>query len=213
MNSVIRDVCKLASFAMLAGAFASTASAQFSLASPLKTWRANSGSYLAASYQYDDGTSENAIGLTSGGDMGWLSGFDTIVTANKPGIIEFTVGWSGATTTANNSLIGTTAKACIWKDANNDGNPSDGILLSGPNNVTVTNVDDDVFMTVTFPGPTVSGKFFLGMVITHAAGQFPASLDTATPSNNHTWFVGTNTAGGFNYASLGSNSIPPIEIT
>jgi hypothetical protein len=209
VNSVIREVRTLASFALLAGALASSASAQFSTAkSPLDSWT-QSGSYLLATYQYDDGTSENSLGLTNGGDMGWMHMFNAIPNMNTIGSIEFTIGTSIG---ASGPLLGQTAKACIWDDPNEDGNPTDAVLLSGPTGVVVTQIDNDVFMTATMAPVPVTGKFFVGMVISHAAGLFPASMDTAQSSLGRAWVVGTNTTGAFNFANLGANSIPPLEM-
>jgi hypothetical protein len=208
VKTAIRHARILASAAVLTGAIAIPASAQFSAANPIRSWTPT-GSYLAATYQHDDGSSENALGLTAGGDMCWLHVFDTIPAANKIGQIEFTIG----TPTANNAvLLGATAKACVWKDPNNDGNPTDAMLIAGPVNHVVTSVDQTVFMTVTTPPTTISGKFFIGIVITHPAGNFPASMDQSQMSLGRAWVCGTNAAGTFNFNNLGANPIPPIEM-
>jgi hypothetical protein len=209
VKTAIRQARILASAAVLTSAIAIPASAQFSAANPIRSWQQPSGSYLAATYQYDDGTSENSLGLTAGGDMGWLHVFDTIPASNKIGQIEFTIG---TPTASNGPLLGATAKACVWKDPNNDGNPTDAMLIAGPVNHVVTSVDAGVFMTVTTPPTTISGKFFIGIVITHIAGNFPASMDQSQASMGRAWVVGTNTPGAFNFANLGGNSIPPVEM-
>ncbi|MFN9787593.1 MAG: hypothetical protein ACK57N_13570 [Planctomycetia bacterium] len=159
--------------------------------------------------QYDDGVSDNSIGLGAGGGIVWLNRF----------------GSAGATATINSvsatydtplfpgvGLIGLPVTACIWDDPNDDGNPSDCVLVAQVAG-TVANQSADIYEVYNFGAPvSVSGVYFVGMAIQHPAGEFPASLDQSgcpAGSNGRSWVAG-NTAGAADIVNLAAN---PVALT
>jgi len=162
----------------------------------------------------DDGTSENSVGLTNGGAIGWLTGYGAIGQSTTVNTISTCYG----TPLFPNALTPGPVTVAIWDDPNDDGDPSDGVLLSS---VTVPmaagSINTDVFQQFTLPAPvSVSGVYFIGAVFTAPAGQYPAALDQSAGSGSicsmsPQWFFGA-TSGTANLTTLTANNIPPAAI-
>jgi len=160
---------------------------------------------------HDDGTTENSVGLTAGGAMGWLVGYGAVGQTNTVSDIQTCVGtplFPGGASAGPITLA-------VFDDPNDDGDPSDCILITSfTGTVLQSSVDTDVLQTFTLPSPvSATGVFFVGAFQTHAAGQFPAPLDqsggggsvcSAAPE----WLVG-DTSGTINLNTLTANNVPP----
>src|SRR5260370_28841717 len=124
--------------------------------------------YAGPLYSVDDGSSENALGLTVGGDLIWLNKFKVDPANNL--IVDIQVMF-GATAVIPN---GTAFTLAIWKDT--DGKVADAMLQATAKGV-VANSGKEVFNTYTIPATLATRAFYGGLIMTHLAGQFPTSFD------------------------------------
>lgn len=144
-------------------------------------------------YRYDDASTDDSIGLTIGGNLAWLQHFGPRGGCETISEIAAAIGWSGRP--VHQDLIGTQLRAWVWDDPNNDGNPFDLGSPIAVGNAAISNVDDDVLNVVAMDVPVVvSSRFFVGVAVDHAAGQFPAAMDTGQDSMGRCWLAG-NSAG------------------
>jgi len=162
------------------------------------------GAKARITYQYDDGTHENSIGLTSGGTIAWMNQFVGVEGAES--ILSISVAWG-------NVPDGTECTVYLWSDPNQDGDPTDAqVIASAP--TMVANADMDVLTTVTIPTTSVGAagtKFFAGAYIMHAGGEYPASVDQNSVLNGKSWIAG-DTSFNLDPNNLGAASVPPINI-
>ncbi len=144
-----------------------------------------SSSYATAIYQLDDGTHENSVGLTSGGELFWANQFDVVGSDN---IIEsISIAWGAYTE-------GLAGYVYLWEDPNDDGNPTDRVLLTSLSVVAV-NADTDILNTYDIVDQIVSGSFFVGASMIHNSGQYPASIDeNASMGKSWIWASGVDEA-------------------
>ena len=160
---------------------------------------ARSGPFI---YQWDDGTHEDGLGLTNGGYVAWMSHFT--IEAGAETIIAISLAWGVVSD-------GTPTSVYLWDDPNGDGDPTDGAVLASATTA-VADSDTDVFTTLdipeTFVGPAGT-SFFVGAIIHHAAGEYPASLDQTAPQGQ-SWIAGD--PGPINPDNLGAASLLPAEI-
>jgi hypothetical protein len=161
--------------------------------------------YADIEYKLDDGSSENGVGLTAGGDLIWLNRF-TVNPGNNL-ITSISVAFGPFTIVPN----GTAITLAIWADNDPPNSaPTHATLLNTAKGV-VANSGADVFNTYTIPATLITGATFLvGLEVTHLAGQFPASLDQDNPQ--HQSFVAGGAAGTGNLTDLGANQIPVLSL-
>jgi hypothetical protein len=159
--------------------------------------------------RYDDGVSENSIGINAGGfGILWMHRFGNL--GDSTVVSSISAAYGTAAFPGNAPPNGTAVVAGIWNDPTNDGDPTDAVLVA-TTNTTVQNVDTDILNTINFSPPVVTtGVYFVGVGLTLAAPGFPATLDTSTASSGRAWIVG-NSTGACNYAALATNSIPPLD--
>ena len=160
---------------------------------------------------YDDGSTENLLGWTAGGDMVWLNTFGSAAGTNVVSSVD--VMWGSALYTGYNPGNGTPTNIFIYADGpTQDGNPTDAtLLLTIP--TTVSAVDTDTYVHYTFAPLTITGFFFVGSQEQHVAGQYVAPIDMSIPQPNVAWFFGDNTPGATaNYANPGANVQVPFTI-
>ncbi len=158
-------------------------------------------------YQVDDGSSENSIGLTAGGDMMWINVFQVVDGAEN--IFSIASAFGNDASGINN---GDPITYYLYDDPNNDGDPTDGVLLTSFDTA-VAGVDTDAFLTEQIEETTVEGVFFVGVLLQNQpAGTFPGSLDQNSGLNGASWVVGNSTPGGFDDNNLGNNDVAPINI-
>lgn len=140
-------------------------------------------------FSYDDGSSENLLGWTNGGELCWMHYFecDTVAT-----ILSLSSAFGCSLYPGYAPPNGSPCTFYIWEDPSDDANPWDAVLLDSVSTV-VENVDTDLFKKVSLNAPvTVKGGFWVGCCQDHAPGQFVSPIDMDTTSHGtHAWVVGT----------------------
>lgn len=150
--------------------------------------------WAQVTYQVDDGTIENAVGLTAGGDSWWANGFTAV--AGAEGIGEIQIAFASGEVTAGQAF-----SVHVYEDSDDDGDPTTGTLtLLASANATVADASGETFQSIAIGPATVSGGFFVAAVMTHTGGQYPAAGDTDSTYQAQSWIGGTNTAGGMDPA-------------
>jgi hypothetical protein len=156
---------------------------------------------------YDDSSSENSVGLTGGGSIAWLHAFGSASTTTNVASVSSAYGTPAFPGSAIN---GTPTTVAIWDDPNDDGVPNDLVLVATVAS-TVQNEGTDLLNVASFTPPvSVSGVFFVGVAITHGAGEFPAPLDQSQPSAGRA-FVAGEPAGVLNLSNISAATIPPTD--
>ena len=159
-------------------------------------------------YQYDLGTATNNLGLSASGDIWWGNlfaaegGSDTIMDVQTS---------FGAAVLPGSIANGSPVTIGIWDDLDNDGNPSDGVLLWSTT-TTVANADTDTMNVYSTGGVAVSGNFIVGAVCTHSVGEYPAPLDESFDSNGRSFVAYSSTPGAFNLNDLNANDQAPVDL-
>ena len=167
-------------------------------------------SSFAQVYQIDDGTAENSIGLTNGGDLIALNSFALMPGRNVITSIAIAFGSPGGTGV---NLNGTNFTVVLWSDPNGDGLPGDAVVLATAPGV-ISGFATNAFVTVSITPTTVlTPNFFVGFRITHPAMSFPAAFDQTAPTFPNRSFIAGGAAGTGNINNLSANTIPvaPIE--
>ena len=159
-------------------------------------------------YRYDLGSATNNLGLSAGGDIWWGNLFAAEGGADT--ITEVQTSY-GAAAIPGSIANGSPVTVGIWDDPNNDGDPSDGVLLWSTA-TTVTNADTDILNSYSTGGVAVSGNFIVGMVCTHGVGEYPAPLDESFSSSGRSFASYSNTAGAFNLNDLSLNDQAPADL-
>src|SRR6476659_3687536 len=140
-------------------------------------------------YMIDDGTAEDSVGLTAGGSLVALNSFP--VSGGNNVITSISIAW-GTPLFPDPTLNGLPYTAVLWSDPNGDGSPTDAVVLAQAPGV-VSQAGTDTFITTVIPPTMVTtANFFVGFLITHAAGQFPAAFDETPPTlPNRSWVDAT----------------------
>jgi hypothetical protein len=161
------------------------------------------GALAPAQNQYilDDGGANAALGYGLPEDYCWMqwyqavNGLDTILSVQA---------YIPSTTPP-----GTPIHFCVWDDPNDDGDPSDLVLLS----LLSTSVQasaPNVFVNYALSTPAlVQGKFFVGAYLTEDGGMSPAALDYSV--SPHVAYFSFNSAGTFDPYVI-NNNFPPTHI-
>ena len=135
-------------------------------------------------YQIDDGTAEDSIGLTSGGNLLVLNSFP--VSGGNNVITSISIAW-GTPAFPDPSLNGLPYTAVLWSDPNGDGSPTDAVVLAQVNGVIASAGTDTFITTPISPTMVTTTNFFIGFVMAQTAGQFPAAFDESAPIPNRSW--------------------------
>jgi len=137
----------------------------------------------------DDGTAEDSIGLTSGGSFVACNSFP--VSGGNNVITSISIAW-GTPAFPDPTLNGLAYTAVLWSDPNGDGSPTDAVVLAMAPGV-ISQQGTDTFITTVIPPTMVTTtNFFVGFLITHTAGQFPAAFDETAPTlPNRSWVAQT----------------------
>jgi PEP-CTERM motif-containing protein len=72
-------------------------------------------------------------------------------------------------------------------DPNGDGSPTDAQVLTSQTGVITSQGTDTFLISLITPTTVTTTHFFVGFVINHLPGQFPASQDTDNPVLNGSW--------------------------
>jgi hypothetical protein len=130
-------------------------------------------------YMIDDGTAEDSIGLTAGGSFVACNSFP--VTGGNNVITSISIAW-GTPAFPDPTLNGLPYTAVLWSDPNGDGSPTDAVVLAQAPGV-ISQQGTDTFITTVIPPTMVTTtNFFVGFLITHVGGQFPAAFDETAPT-------------------------------
>jgi hypothetical protein len=161
---------------------------------------------------YDDGTTENALGLTAGGETGWLHTQDCLLTIDS---IDTCYGTplGGGIPNGNASTI------VAYEDSDCDSNPTTpaaGMSLMWSVATVVANADTDMFVNIPRVGGTATAPSRCTWVMATAvqiAGQFPGPMDQTNPTPA-AWVVGQTTGAGgvLNVTNLNANNVPPLQM-
>jgi len=206
----------LAVVALVVSVAVSARASRSSITSVKQTHRDNSSIkwngtlFPASTYMLDDGTADDAIGLTLGGDIICLNKFAVIPGSET--ITSISIAW-GTPVFFDPSLDGLPYTAALWNDPNGDGDPTDAQLLATAAGV-VADQGTDTFITSDIPDTTVTTtNFFVGFVITHSGGQFPCAFDETDPTFFNTSYTAFDTIpGSADIEDLTDNEQPPLPI-
>ena len=138
------------------------------------------------SYLHDDGVSENGVGLTNGGTLGWMSVFSTDSSNNQ--ITGVQVSWGSAAFPGDAGVIdGQSFDVYVFGDTDDD--PTNGATLLAQQTAGVQGsvIDTDQFQNVPVSADITTPFFWIAASVTHGAGTFPAALDQTVPSNGRSW--------------------------
>ena len=142
------------------------------------------GNAPLVTYAIDDGTAEDSVGLTNGGNLLCLNSFP--VSGGNNMITSISIAW-GTPVAPDPSLNGLSYTVVLWSDPNNDGSPTDAVVLATANDV-IANANTDTFITTNItPTVVASQNFFVGFVLSQTAGQFPAAFDETAPLPMRSW--------------------------
>ncbi len=174
----------------------------------------NGGSTDINEYTLDDGVGEANIGLNgAASSIAWLNRFT--VSGGNSTITDIRIAFG-----TNNPAVGGTpfngvpVTAYLWSDPNNDGNPSDAVVLASAAGITANSLTD-IFNVFTIPATNVGPdgtNFFVGAILTQAGllgtgpGSFPCRQDNTPVSQGRSWIAGNVSAVPVNPNSLGAGN-------
>jgi len=162
--------------------------------------------------RHDDGASGNAIGFTVTASLGWVARFGAPGQTTRVASISSAFG--SPSVAASAPPVGTSITAGLWDDPDDDGDPSDAVLLALVPGV-ITNSANDVFDSFVLASPIeVAGTFFVGIVIATTPNRRPAPLDDdGCPAGSvGRAFAVAQAGGAFDFQNLAANSFPPVEL-
>jgi len=139
-------------------------------------------------FLHDDGTSDNAVGLTDGGLLGWMSVFET----NENSQIQSIDLTFGSTSNPGSAGVSDGTPFNVFVFGDNDQDPTNGATLldTSAGSVDGGSIDSDVFQSVPVNADVSGFDFFWAAAeVEHGAGTFPASLDQSQNSNGRSWAV------------------------
>ena len=153
--------------------------------------------------RYDDGASNGAV--RSGEPVtGWLQRFGEIGVDTPVPSVQ--VVWGGQPLAGVPN--GAPAQVLVFEDPNDDGDPSDAVLLDQIP-VMTANANTDTYNVIPLPVPRmITGYFFLGAAIQHSTtGVFPAPIDDecVIDAPDRAWVLG-DVSGTLNFANLAANT-------
>jgi hypothetical protein len=160
-------------------------------------------------YSHDDGSTENLLCWTNGGEICWFSRFTAY--AGGETIVDMHCLFGSVMYPNYAPGNGTVTDCYVWDDPTNDGDPSDAYLVS-TESITVQQVDTDIYNVYPLSNPaTISGEFFVGCNMPHSASQYCAPIDNDTPyvSGDSFYCGGSNLP--FDPYSLMANEYTPAE--
>ncbi|MBK7875354.1 MAG: hypothetical protein IPJ77_06330 [Planctomycetes bacterium] len=166
--------------------------------------------------QWDDASTENGLRTgAAGAAICWLQRFGNPGDVNSITAIEAAWGTAFSAGTGGSGLLnGTATTVAIWDDPNDDGDPSDAVLLQQVA-TTVQNVDTDTTTPITLtPAVTANGVYFVGVSVVNPnpipANWFPIPLDSdGCGFQPKLAWRAVNVGGTFNFTTLAANSTPP----
>jgi len=162
-------------------------------------------------YRWDDGSTENLLGITAGGELVGMHRFDVIPggeTINEVGTIFGSPVYPGY-----GPANGTPTDFYIWEDYSDDKEPTDCVLVYWGYG-TVNNVDLDIhWWDAITPTTVMTSDFWVGYNLRHNPGEYCLGIDTSTLYLPGSAYLAGSTSGPFDPNALYSNQYPPIEST
>jgi len=128
-------------------------------------------------YGVDDGTTETSVGLSDDGTLIWFNALEA--TSGCELISEIWIVW-GSFDAPSSPPNGSAAHVYLWEDPNDDGNPSDAVLLMA-HPVEVQNSGTGAEARYNIPITSVSGTFFLGASYEGPALTYSGAVDNTIP--------------------------------
>ncbi|MBM4108175.1 MAG: PEP-CTERM sorting domain-containing protein [Phycisphaerae bacterium] len=148
-------------------------------------------------YMHDDGVADQAIGLSGAtlNGFAWATQFSALAGMNT--ITGMRAAFGFGTSPGTLGLNGLAATAYLWSDPNQDGSPSDALVLASSAGV-IAGAGTNTFINFAFTPQTipVGNSFFIGIVMQGLRGgvDFPAAIDrTSGAPLGRTWagfFIG-----------------------
>jgi hypothetical protein len=158
---------------------------------------------------YDDAVSENSIGNVAS-DFLWMTHFECLGDVDQVSVVYGSLALAGLPGALPD---GTAVTVGIWDDPNNDGDPTDAVLLHSQAELSA-NVDTDIYNDYTIAPPVVvSGSAFVGVMVNIPAGIYPTSLDegaVAGINGGNSWFC-YDAAAALDLNNLAAASNPPED--
>jgi hypothetical protein len=158
--------------------------------------------------QWDDGSSETAIGFAAYGEICWIHHF----VAPCTGIVQSIQTCFGSPAYPGDSGVvpGQPFRVYAWSDPNGDGDPTDAVFLGEATGaVAASSIDTDILQTVELDNIPISGSFFVGASVVSQLG-YPAPLDEDGTWYNQAWVAWNTTpfdptyfAGLYNMSDIG----------
>jgi hypothetical protein len=164
-------------------------------------------------YARHDGTPEVVYRLNNVSDTMWMEAQGDVTTGQRLVTAVKTAAGALFAATQSNVVDGNPIMLGVWEDPNDDGNPSDAVLLSTFTGV-VSLANTDTLVTYTLPTPVaVNNVFFIGASYSHGTGVgFPAPGDTnGCDSRPGQIYLAGNT-GPVDF-TLTANSVAPFVVS
>ncbi|MEZ6017279.1 MAG: hypothetical protein R3F49_19350 [Planctomycetota bacterium] len=157
-------------------------------------------------YQADPDTGRlDGIGLTNGGEIAYLNYFEAAGGADI--LTEVSVAYG---TVGGNLPDGNTARVLIWNDPTNDADPNDATVLWSLN-TTTTLSNTGTLTAYPVPNIPVTGGFWVGAIVQHAATEFAAVYDQSQNSFGRSWLAG-QVGGQVDPMNLSASGVAPIPV-
>jgi hypothetical protein len=168
---------------------------------------AGGGGWNVNNYQWDDGTTENALGWTADGDFCFIMRFD-VAGGGQDTITKVLAAFGniGGTTVA----AGLPVKVFVWDDPTDDGVPFDCVLVSQAAGV-VSNPNTDTLEPFPVPPAIVTNRFYVGACVPGPAGTFPGPMDTTVVVPDVAWLAGKNVIGTYNGVPIQGDGTKPFS--
>ena len=152
----------------------------------------------------DDGASENALGLSAGGELAMLHHTDCDV-------VDTVHAAYGSAMFPGTATDGDEVNIYVWADSDGDINPGTGLALLASVSAVTVNANTDIMSCYTIAGGAVTaGDGWIGAAIHQAAGTFPCPLDMDNPWAG-AWIAG-DTTGNLDPNNLGGGDVGVIPM-
>jgi len=150
-------------------------------------------------YMYDDGSDENSLGWTAGGELCWLHHF-TVQTGAEQIDTVMTCYGSALYPGSPGVTAGQAVRVFFWADSTGTGDPHNAVFVAEyPGMVSGLSIDTDVLQSIPIDPPICVGpdapgfgnnSFFIGASVVHTSGGYPAPMDTNSSSLGRAWICG-----------------------
>ena len=137
-------------------------------------------------YQYDDGSTENGLGLTSGGELVWIHHFTAEPGAEMIDTIMTSFGWS-ASPGGSGVTPGMDVRVYVWCDPAGSGQATGAtIVREATGSADAAAIETDIPQAIAIDPICIieecpNESFFVGASVLHAAGYFPVPMDQTSP--------------------------------